>query len=107
MSIIDKKCNCDPNFDLRCCCWFNDDTFDTCKQKISSTYAYIMNTYELHKKVENYGIGSVEIYIRDVCRLSENEWDQIINLYNIDNVDSDIEEKITIKKRKIIKKNRG
>ena len=82
---LENRCNCDPNFDLRCCCWFNDDIFDTCKQKISSTYAYIMNTYELYKKVENYGIDSVEIYIRDVCRLSENEWNQIINLHNENN----------------------
>ena len=100
---MEKKCNCDLNFDIRCCCWFNDDTFDTCKQKLPTTYSYIMNTYELYKKVEKHGIDSVEIYIRDVCRLDENEWNQIKDLYN---VDSDIEENITIKKRKIKKYNK-
>jgi len=48
-----------------------------------------MNTYELHKKVEKHGINSVEIYIRDICRLDENEWNKIKDL---NNEDSDINE---------------
>jgi uncharacterized protein YicC (UPF0701 family) len=42
-----------------------------------------MNTYELYKKVEKHGIDSVEIYIRDVCRLDENEWNLIDESINV------------------------
>lgn len=75
-------CYCNETFDIRCCCWVNDDTFDTCKQKVSTTYEHIMNTYPLYKKVEKFGIESVEIYIKDICRLDDKQWNEIVEIYN-------------------------
>ena len=82
---ITDRCNCNETFDIRCCCWVNDNTFDTCNRKVSTTYSYMMNKYELYTKIQNRGIDSVEIYIKDVCRLNDNQWNEIVNMYKEEN----------------------
>ena len=42
------NCYCNQTFDVRCCCWVNDETFDKCKQKIPTTYFRITNEYEVN-----------------------------------------------------------
>ena len=44
-----------------------------------------MNKYELYTKIKNRGIDSVEIYVKDVCRLNDNQWNEIVNMYKEEN----------------------
>ena len=80
-------CNCNITFDVRCCCWLEDETYDTCKQKISTVYWRMTNNYDLYQKIENEGINSIKKYIKKTCRLSENEWKDLKEFYQIDNQD--------------------
>ena len=83
--IVKYGCNCNMSFDVRCCCWLEDATYDTCQQKTSTVYWRITNDYDLYKKIEKDGISSIKKYIKQICRLSENEWREIKEFYKIDN----------------------
>ena len=75
------NCFCNETFDVRCCCWVNDNTFDKCKQKISTTYFRITNEFELYEKISEFGINSIKSYIKKTCRLNDIEWKEIVDIY--------------------------
>lgn len=85
--IVKYGCNCNISFDVRCCCWVNDKSYDTCHQKIPTVYWRITNDYELYQKIEESGFNSIKKYIRKTCRLSESEWEKIKYFYDCDNQD--------------------
>ena len=80
-----ELCHCTPNFDVRCCCWVNDKTFDGCYQKVPTTYWRISNDYDLYTKIEEGGIVSIKNYIQTTCRINDDEWNNIVELYNNNN----------------------
>lgn len=83
--ILKYGCNCNLSFDVRCCCWLEDETYDTCKQKTSTVYWRIINDYDLYQKIENKGFNSIKKIIKRTCRLSDSEWKEVRDFYIIDN----------------------
>jgi hypothetical protein len=83
--ILKYGCNCNLSFDVRCCCWLEDETYDTCKQKTSNVYWRIINDYDLYQKIENKGFNSIKKIIKRTCRLSDSEWKEVRDFYIIDN----------------------
>ena len=77
-------CHCTPNFDVRCCCWVNDKTFAKWSQKLSTTYYRITCEQDLYNKIEEGGINKIKQYIKKTCKLNDEEWGHIIELYNED-----------------------
>ena len=87
MTALVDFCYCNPSFDVRCCCWTNDKTFHTCPMKNSTIYFMITNDYDLYTYYENHkkGFNAIKNRTMRKYKLTENDWDSILERYNEDN----------------------
>ncbi len=80
-------CYCNPSFDIRCTCWvLNSDgsknkQFLKCPMRHETTYQHIMNEYKYYKIIEESGFNAIKKEILDITKLTNKDWDIIVDIY--------------------------
>ena len=89
MTALVDFCYCQNNFDVRCFCNLNEQSFHSCPMQNSTIYFMITNDYDTFNYYENHkkGFSSIKSRTMKKYKINEKDLDEILDLYNSDNSD--------------------